>query len=134
MSPVGRGFPDWRDRPAAATSEWRASVLAGFVFDVEHNVTWPDEWGARPDDPDVRRVRVAEILDAAPRLVPIYGHRGIPNEPLEAGNPVFSVWQTDIVVYGHDLEQYLRNEFFNKHVKDGPLREIRFWTGALDWD
>ena len=62
----------------------------GIVFDVEHGL-WVEEWGAKPDDPHEARARVAEILDDAPRLIPIFMHRAIPNEPLEAGNPVFSV-------------------------------------------
>ena len=121
-------FPDWRNNAAAAMSDWRDDVLYGFIFDVEENGDWPETWGAKPDDPRDARSRVAEILDDAPRLIPIYAHRGIPNEPLEAGNPVFSVHQTDIVIYGHELEQYLRNEFFDERVREGPLREIRFWT------
>jgi hypothetical protein len=131
--PVGRGFPDWKNNAASEMRDWRAWLLKGFVFDLEHNATWPDEWGARPDDPDARRARVAEILDDAPRLIPIHAHRGIPNEPLEAGNPVFSVMQTDIVIYGNDLERYLRCEFLNKKW-DGPVREIRFWSASLFWD
>ncbi len=40
----------------------------------------------------------------------------------------------DIVVYGNDLEQYLRHEFLHER-SDGPLREIRFWTGVPSfWD
>jgi len=130
--PVGRGFPDWRNTPGAAMRDWREFVFDGFVFDVENNATWPEEWGARPDDPHARRARVAEILDDAPRLIPIYIHRGIPNEPLEAGNPVFSVTQTDIVIYGRDLEEYLLKEFVRRPVYDpqrrDSFREIRFWS------
>jgi hypothetical protein len=132
--PVGRGFPDWRNNAAKEMSEWRARLLEGFVFDVEQNGSWPGAWDAKPEDPREARARVAEIVDDAPRLIPIYAHRGIPNEPLEAGNPVFSVHQTDVVVYGHDLEQYLRHEFFNARGREGAPREIRFWTGALLWD
>jgi hypothetical protein len=84
------------------------------------------------------------MLDDAPRLIPIYMHRAIPNEPLETGNPVFSVMQTDVVVYGNNLERYLHNDFVGDPVPpsfidnrrwDGPQREIRFWTRAMDfWD
>ena len=141
-------FPDWRNNAAEAMSRWRDELLGGVVFDVEHGL-WVEEWGARPNDPQEVRARVAEVLDDAPRLIPIYAHRAIPNEPLEAGNPVFSVKQMDIIVYGNNLEQYLRNEFERSPPRSdkegrlivlpllsgGPLREIRFWTGAMDfWD
>ena len=45
-------------------------------------------------------------MDAAPKLVPIAGHRFIPEAPHEEGNPVFSVHQTDIIYYGRDLAEY----------------------------
>src|SRR5438270_12187400 len=92
-------FPDWRNDPAEAMSRWRDELLEGVVFDVGHGL-WVEEWGARPDDPQEVRARVAEVLDDAPRLIPIYMHRAIPNEPLEAGNPVFSMKQMVIIVYG----------------------------------
>jgi len=146
-STLARGprlFPDWRNNAAATMRGWRNILLEGSVFDVEHGL-WVEEWGAKPDDPQEARARVAEILDDAPRLIPIFMHRAIPNEPLEAGNPVFSVMQFDIIVYGNNLEQYLHNEFVghpgppdfdtSKIRRDGPVREIRFWTRAMDfWD
>jgi len=133
--PSGPGFPDWRNRPRDAMDEWRAQLVDGIHFDVLDNVFWPRAWPARPDSPAESRQIVAERLAEAPALIPIYSHRGIPNEPLEAGNPVFSVWQTDIIIYGNDLADYLRQEF---HRYGGsaelPERTIRFWTAMLDPD
>jgi hypothetical protein len=73
---------------------------------------------------------VTEVVNRAPELIPIYQHRGIPNEPLERGNPVFSVMQADAILYGVDLEDYLRHEFHGRRVRPVPdqEREIRFWT------
>ena len=85
-----------------------------------HNVFWPRGWPARPDSPAESRQIVAERLAEAPALIPICAHRAIPNEPLEAGNPVFSIWQTDIIIYGDDLADYLWHEFDNDEL-DGQL-------------
>jgi hypothetical protein len=52
-----------------------------------------------------------EKLREYPRLMPIYGHRYIPCLPHEAGNPIFSVYQTDIIFYGFGLANYFQNEF-----------------------
>ena len=62
---------------------------------VVNNEFWLPEWGEQPDGPNESRLVVAQQLADAPTLIPIYAHRAIPNEPLEQGNPVFSVWQTD---------------------------------------
>jgi hypothetical protein len=131
----GSTFPDWRTRPREAMDDWRARLVHGLHFDVLNNDFWPNAWGARPDNSGESLEIVTQRLNEAPALIPIYAHRAIPNEPLEAGNPVFSVWQTDIIVYGNDLPEYLRQEFhgdeFNTEL---PKRTIRFWTAMLDAD
>src|SRR6266852_1098747 len=112
---------------------WRDRLVSTFHFDVMNNAFWPQVWGPRPDHPDESRAVVAERLAQAPALIPIYAHRGIPNEPLEPGNPVFSVWQTDIIVYRDDLADYLLHEFHGSTPRsDAPHRPIRFWTEMLD--
>ena len=128
--PTGQRFPDWRNEPALAMSRWRKQLAEGILFDVEVNGFWMGNWGRRPGETDEALSVVAEALERAPALIPIYGHRGIPNEPLEAGNPVFSVVQTDAIVYGVNLEDYLRHEFHGRRLRPVPAEErtIRFWT------
>ncbi len=76
---------------------------------------------------------IAEKVRDAPALIPIYEHRGIPNEPADAGNPVFSIVQTDIIVYGNDLADYLQREFGRRSTALlQPARSIRFWSDLLD--
>ncbi len=85
--------------------------LDGLIFDVEHNEFWLPEWGSKPAAVEDAR-RVVELqVNEAPRLIPIYGHRMMPNRPHEAGNPVLSIHQTDIIYYGFDLDDYFRHEF-----------------------
>ncbi len=109
--------------------------LEGILFDVDHNEIWPAEWGPKPTIKDERARIVREIVQDAPRLIPIYGHRYIPDEPSEAGNPVFSVHQTDIVHYGNNLLNYFQREFrvpLPDFAAEKP-RPIRFWDHALKW-
>jgi hypothetical protein len=53
---------------------------------------------------------VEEDVKKAPRLIPIYGYRMMPDRPHLTGNPVLSVYQTDIIYYGFDLDDYLRHD------------------------
>jgi hypothetical protein len=71
----------------------------------------------------------SKLVEAAPRLIPIFGHRIMPDEPHLQGNPVFSVHQTDIIVYGPDLETYLRSEFHLESLgtETQSPAPIRFW-------
>jgi hypothetical protein len=54
----------------------------------------------------------------------------IPAEPFKPGNPVFSVYQTDIIIYGNDLLSYFAHEFAGVatwHAPPPEARRIRFW-------
>jgi hypothetical protein len=131
--PTGRQFPDWRTRARESFESFRATLIAGIHFDVLHNDFWLTSWGEQPTDAAESLAVVTEQVYQAPALIPIYSHRAIPNEPEERGNPVFSLVQTDIMTYGHDLDDYLRHEFHLSPRVDQaePRRAIRFWTQML---
>jgi hypothetical protein len=112
---------------------WRERLVDSFLFDLTENDFWHPLWGEPPGDCENARAIVARHLADAPPLIPIYAHRAIPNEPLAAGNPVFSVWQAvDTIVYGVDLGDYLRREFHRGAELAESCRPIRFWTSVVD--
>lgn len=86
-------------------------LVEGLQFDVEYNGLWLPSWGAMPSRLATQRARVRKLVAAAPRLIPIIGHRYLLAEPCQAGNPVFSIYQSDIIVYGPDLRSYFLFEF-----------------------
>ncbi len=104
-----RSFIDWRRDEMDVTDalEW---PLEGIMFDVEKASLWPDSWGERPQGPEIRET-VSRLVAAAPRLVPIMGHCYLLGDTPRAGNPVLSVWQSDIIIYGSNLRNYLLVEF-----------------------
>jgi hypothetical protein len=131
--PRGERFPDWRSGDEAALRDWLDLPRQGVVFDIEHNEFWLPEWGPRPPSlTDAKRV-AEQLVAGAPRLIPVYMHRMMPAEPHLPGNPVFSVHQTDIIVYGTDLGDYLAHEFLMTEDEQEewtvPMgtRPIRFW-------
>jgi hypothetical protein len=151
--PVGSRFPDWRRLPDDVTG--RAWVLEGILSDVEDNRFWLEGWGVRPADAAEALSRAAAELARAPRLIRVFGHRFLPAEPHEAGNPVLSVYGTDVIVYGDDLASWVDAEFSlvpgtisvgGSVVASAPLpamlfpepgavpgvvRPIRFWSELL---
>jgi hypothetical protein len=134
--PTGPQFPDWRTRPREALAAFRDSLIDGIAFDAINNAMWLDSWGEKPIDSRELRELIRREVDSAPTLIPVYGHRAIPNEPLEAGNPVYSIVQTDIVVYGSNLREYLINEFHPRPpggavVHSAEVRTIRFWDSLV---
>jgi len=130
--PRGPQFPDWRSGEQGRLRDWLDVPRRGILFDVEYNDYWHPDLNARPCMLEDALSVASEGVRAAPRLVPVFGHRMIPAEPHEAGNPVFSIHQADIICYGFDLADYLRREFRLEGREAWPdeIRRIRFWSAC----
>ena len=130
--PSGGEFPDWRDGDEAGLCRWLDLPRRGILYDIEHNGFWLEEWGPRPDSVNEAQRIAGELVADAPKLIPVFLHRMMPSEPHLAGNPVFSVHQTDIIYYGVDLRDYLIHEFLAKEdIGVWPIpatvRRVPFW-------
>ena len=132
--PVSYKWTPWRSGSHAQLNELFRGPAEGVEFDIEHNAFWFGTWGPRPtlneDALEVARRHLKEL----PPLIPIYGHRYMPSDPSSAGNPVFSVVQTDVIVYGNDLAHYFAAEF---RVTRPPwsmseARAIEFWSEVVN--
>lgn len=107
--------------------------LEGMLFDLQSNNFWIDSWGNRPDNYNDKVLIAKKHYETYPKLIPICSHRYIPSRPNENNNPVFSVYQMDIIYYGINLENYFANEF--GYTKSGgyeldeyPEKKIEFWS------
>ena len=126
--PVGEGFPDWRDLGSELLARKMEWPLHGILFDIEHDDFWPVRWGPSPVTLQDRLDAAREHFRTLPPLVPIYSHRYIPAEPHRIGNPVFSVYQTDVIYYGCDLLDYIKSEFLGSRRSDfSGVQQIPFW-------
>jgi hypothetical protein len=127
--PVSKPFPHWRSESHEELRWLLDGPADGIAFDVEMNAYWRDDWGPRPADVGDAIADARKQIAKAPTLVPVYGHRFIAAEPSEEDNPVFSVSQTDVIVYGNDLAHFLAVEF--RVPRPGWSRSapkpIRFW-------
>src|SRR6516162_4604018 len=107
------------------------------AFDIEHNTFWWPAWGPRPANLDEAIVIARNHVRTAPPLIPICTPGYLPAEPEEAGNPVLSVYQTDIIYGGRDLRDFLRR-FRGSEAWQMPrrheVRTIRFWSELIEWN
>jgi hypothetical protein len=122
----------WTDE--AAIRRALAWPFEGLLFDVEHNVLWWPEWGTKPDSPTARAEILRSVVSRAPKLIPLISHRYLPEEPHEPGNPVFSVYQADVIYYGADLEDYFEREFAGVDSRPLPnqIKRIPFWSDLVE--
>jgi hypothetical protein len=140
--PVSGEFPNWRSGNVqrgtktisiAQLMDWPAE---GICFDIEKNNFWMLDWDAKPSDLQEAFRLARGLVKQAPALIPVYGHRFLPAEPAVSGNPVLSVWQTDIIYYGTNLVSYLIKEFDLPIKTQGngnnSPRHIRFWSTIID--
>ncbi len=142
-------YPNWRSDSDDRLQQWFDRPLEGVLFDIEHSQFWHDDWGQRPTDLNEAIEVAKQRLSAVPKLIPIGDRIYLkcipahpPDHPIECGNPVFSINQTDALHAGRDFCDFLswfsrpRSEF-EKDEEAGtapsPLygkdyREIEFWT------
>ena len=79
-------------------------------------------------------------LSRAPKMIPVWGHRYLPAGRGTYGHPVLSIWQTDIIMYGTDLAQYIAIEFprpSNRRLVIPDLTPppmVPFWSVFLPCD
>lgn len=123
---------DWKNVTKAQYDSKIERVLEGVLFDVKHNVYWHPSFGAKPENLEERVAIIKERFRSWPKLAPIYKHRFLPVEPLKSGNPVLSIWQTDIIAYGENLIDYLYNEFgldsrMRPDYSNAPTTNIPVW-------
>ncbi|MFB7587444.1 hypothetical protein [Streptomyces sp. NPDC056169] len=121
-------WPDWRNGDPEDLAERLARPVEGVLFDVEHSRFWHPAWPSRPSETsDALRVARTE-LEGVPQLVPVYGHRYLPGTAGEHGHPVLSVYQTDIILYGNDLTDYVHHEFAGRSSDLLARTTVDFWS------
>ena len=140
--PISKGFIDWRK--ALSSRKYENEILErlnwpleGMLFDIQNNEFWNEQWGEKPKFFEQQKELAEENFRKYPKLIPIYSHRYIPCTPQEAGNPIFSVYQMDIVYYGFDLATYFRNEFHFKLPDNLEIPQkakyIEFWSEQITY-
>lgn len=124
--PLGDKWPNWRDGNARNLRTRLAWPAEGVLFDVEHNAFWPAAWGPRPAQLKHALKSARYHLARVPRMVPVYAHRYLPGIAGQWGHPVLSMMQTDIVVYGANLANYIAAEFAGGSIEHAPAT-VPFW-------
>jgi hypothetical protein len=128
-------WPDWRDGDPAALRRQLAWPVEGVLFDVEHNACWHPSWGQRPADLSQALSAARQHLNGAPTMIPVYAHRYLPAGQGGYGHPVLSIYQTDIIIYGADLADYITREFtdHNRALSADwtPPPMVPFWSDFL---
>jgi hypothetical protein len=135
--PMGPGgWPDWRAGDPKRLRDQLRCPVEGLLFDVENAGFWVEDWGSRPAATADALAVAGHELAKVPTMVPIAGHRYLPSGRENWGHPVLSMYQSDVIVYGADLLDYIGREFGPDRSAVGPGAEatVPFWADVLDWN
>lgn len=131
----GQGSFDWILSDSSDIQSRLDWPFDGLWADVKRGHVWWPEWGEKPASLGEQQSRFKEIFSMAPKLIPLFGLRYLPQEPFERGNPVFSLYQSDVIYYGANLEDWMERERHGHDYKPWPpVKEIPFWSEAERWD
>jgi hypothetical protein len=125
---------DWTDDAATRRAlDW---PLDGLLISVERGQIWWPEWGKEPSNARARKEVLHDVVSRAPKLIPLISHRYLPEQPHESGNPIFSVFYTDVIYYGANLKDYFGREFGDWHTRNQPwptqIKYIPFWSDLVE--
>ena len=133
--PLGDNWYDWRNYSSDNTQKIKKIIawpLEGILYDIEENNYWCEDVGRKPKDLILAKKLFTEwFIENVPQLVPIYSHRYVCNVSNEKNAPVYSVHQTDVILYGSNISEYLAKEFqLNIEIKHQtrPKDDISFWS------
>jgi hypothetical protein len=130
--PVSDGFVNWRSAGREEIDRRLAFPYERLFSRIQYRLFWPQDWGIRPRAATQAFAVARSAFERVPALIPINGHRYIPDRPHERGNPVFSAHQHYFSYYGSNLAECLRNEFSSCFGGSGfslqrGIKRIDFW-------
>lgn len=128
-------WPDWRHGSPDGLHRQLAWPVEGALFDVESNALWHSSWGQRPVELSQALSTARLHLAQAPTMIPIYAHRYLPAGRGTYGHPVLSMYQTDIIIYGANLADYIDHELGTSETVIRrvpiPANMVPFWSEFL---
>lgn len=127
--PVGESWPDWRSGAHRGLKTRLRLPAAGILFAVEWRGFWCGDWGERP-------ARMKDALRSAhyhlarvPQLVPVHSNHYLPAGRDTSGNPVLSVYKTDVTLCATDISAYLGRDLEPDQSPQASI--VPFWSDLI---
>lgn len=135
--PTGEPFPNWKDYSENNIREIKERIVRpynGLIDDIKDNQYWGSDW-PEYDSVDDKIMYFNDLYNQAPKLIPIAYSRYIISAPETDDPAVLSVHDSDIIVYGNNLKEYLENEFLldhdNRHKRE-YFPHMGKWIDIMD--
>ena len=128
---------NWRDFSKENVKKIKDKLnwpIEGIKYDIKYNNFWLECFGEKTGNLEQDLAKAEEYMrnqknEVVPKLIPIYSHRYVPCYPDSMEVPIFSIYQTDIIIYGNNIEQYFENEFVKfKNSENNDIVHVPFWS------
>lgn len=129
--PMGSRYPNWREPDGDSLQGFIEAPIDRIVFDIHNTNFWHPDWPVRPGDDEEAEAVARSAFAKVPPVIPLFSHRYLVSLPVRAGNPVLSIYQTDVIVYGTDLANWADHEFRDGRTNLEPIAELEFWDHLL---
>jgi hypothetical protein len=106
---VGRPFHDWTGH-RDLIDKAMAWPVEGLLWSIEADHSWTSRWGERPLSREGRAELITRLSTEGAPLIPLMGHRYLVGSPLASGNPVLSIYGSDVIVYSPTFGDWLVEE------------------------
>ncbi|GCE22748.1 SMI1/KNR4 family protein [Dictyobacter kobayashii] len=103
-------LPNWKKDSESIKNTYQ-QLIDDLTYDVLQNNVWKPGWGRKPITKYGLKQQLEALIERAPKLIPIYGHRFLLAEPHECGNPILSLHHSDIIIYAPDLYHFFCKDF-----------------------
>lgn len=135
--PKASGWWSWIDSKLTR-EDFDKTIVEELKFHVESGDVWLESWGERPESLVEAMKIVHAFVETGPALLPLFAHRWAVCEPCLPNTPVLSIYNSDWIYYGWNLESYLEHEFLGRDIYgEQPLQDhqsIGQWEEVLDCD
>ena len=130
-------FPCWTNYSESNISEIKRRIQLPYDWLLKSVLRefWIPQWGERPKEQNEIMKLFIRISEKAPRLIPIFSHRYMPQLHNIDSPPVISTVGRDTIYYGSDLQDYLYHEFEIgcRCSTSKNLMYIPFWSDIIEY-
>ena len=127
--PISSGFYRWDDFSNSNIDYIKEMIDYPFQYILENiaDIDWLDDRSFLNEEEKIKFAK--RELQKAPHLIPLYMHRYIPIVE-EDDPPILSVHGFDVIIYGDNLWDWIRQEFDRYNCDRYSKKEkfIPFWT------
>ena len=105
--------------------------INGLLYSVERGF-WLESWGERPCDEAERERKVRALVEAAPKVIPVWGHHLVPLIDGLEDPPVLSTAENNHIHYSVSVTDYFAYWYCRIEPEKPCFIHVPFWSDIIE--